>query len=298
MSPSTACTQAGLDATGSGHEPVGTAGLARPRRADVVVSYDLGAECYEELWSPVILPAAVGLISQMDLAEDAVVIDVGAGTGAIAPSIRHAVPHGSLLSMDASAEMLRIAYRRRAQPLVQADALALPVATDSVDAVLLAYVLFHLADPLVALSEAARVLRPGGQVGTVTWATSRPERAQLNWDAMLEQAGVPPLPVRSVYAGLDSPEAIGRLLHDRGFMARRVWMEGVGCQWGAESFWALVTGSGQNRRRLAAVRPEVRDRLLAEFRTQLDRLGPEDLRWEGAAVCAVAVKPAAPEAQR
>jgi hypothetical protein len=63
MNPSTSSAEAALDATGSGHEPVGTAGLAQLRRADVVVSYDLGVECYQELWSPVILPAADGLIS-------------------------------------------------------------------------------------------------------------------------------------------------------------------------------------------------------------------------------------------
>jgi hypothetical protein len=56
MTPSTAFAEASLAAS-SLAPPVGTAGLARRRRADVVVSYDLGVEHYEALWSPVILPA-------------------------------------------------------------------------------------------------------------------------------------------------------------------------------------------------------------------------------------------------
>jgi ubiquinone/menaquinone biosynthesis C-methylase UbiE len=39
---------------------------------------------------------------------------------------------------------------------VQADAVPLPVAAEAVHAVVLAYVLFHLADPLAALQEAVR----------------------------------------------------------------------------------------------------------------------------------------------
>jgi hypothetical protein len=63
----------------------------------VVVSCDLGVECYQELWSPVILPVPVGPVGQTDLAQDAVVLDVG--TGALAPAIRHAVPYYSLLCL-------------------------------------------------------------------------------------------------------------------------------------------------------------------------------------------------------
>jgi SAM-dependent methyltransferase len=46
----------------------------------------------------------------------------------------------------------------------------LPLSNDAVDAVVLGFLLNHLADPAAALAEAARVVRPGGWVLASTWA--------------------------------------------------------------------------------------------------------------------------------
>ena len=133
---------------------------ARRCRADVVASYDLGVDCYEQLWSPVVLPAAAALIPWLALAGRSTVLDAGAGTGALVNAIRSAAPTVRVIALDASPQMLRVAHAERGVPAVQADAMALPVAAEAVHAVILAYVLFHLPDPLAALKE-ARVVRPG-----------------------------------------------------------------------------------------------------------------------------------------
>jgi SAM-dependent methyltransferase len=52
----------------------------------------------------------------------------------------------------------------RDEPGVGSDAMALPLEDSTVDAVLLAQVLEHVADPAALLGEAARVLRAGGTV--------------------------------------------------------------------------------------------------------------------------------------
>ena len=59
-----------------------------------------------------------------------------------------------MIALDASAEMLRLARTRHGAAAVLADALAFPFADTTADAIILAYVLFHLADPLRALAEA------------------------------------------------------------------------------------------------------------------------------------------------
>ena len=81
----------------------------RPRRADVADGYDRGVDAYEALWSPVILPSAAALVRFLGLTGGCVVADVGAGTGALLGAIRSAAPTAHVISLDASAEMLRIA---------------------------------------------------------------------------------------------------------------------------------------------------------------------------------------------
>jgi SAM-dependent methyltransferase len=263
----------------------------RPCRADVVASYDHGVEAYENLWSPVILPAALALVPWLGVRDGGVVLDVGAGTGALVGAIRAAVSSAEVVALDASGEMLRVAHLQRHAPAVLADAQALPVAAETVDAAVLAYVLFHLADPLAALREATRVLRSGGRAATVTWTSERAEPAQVIWNNALAEAGIPTLSPRRIDTGLDSPGGIDELLREAGLVAERIWTEQLEHRWDRESFWALATGSGVNRTRLGLIEPEARSMVLARLRDELGRLGPEGYRWQGQVVCAVAIKP-------
>ncbi|NJP95435.1 HAD-IA family hydrolase [Nonomuraea sp. FMUSA5-5] len=93
---------------------------------------------------------------------DADVLEVGAGTGRIT---RHLAPGSrSYLALEYSPAMANLV---RARPMVQVtvqvgDALALPTADNSIDVVVEHEALMFTADPLRAVDEALRVLRPGG----------------------------------------------------------------------------------------------------------------------------------------
>jgi SAM-dependent methyltransferase len=93
------------------------------------------------------------------------VLEVGVGTGIVAAALRaRGVPvHG----VDLSAAMLRRAVDRLGRAVVRADALALPVASGSVDNVLFVAALHAIGDVPGAAAEAARVLRPGGRLVAV-----------------------------------------------------------------------------------------------------------------------------------
>jgi SAM-dependent methyltransferase len=89
----------------------------------------------------------------------AAVLEVGCGTGRLAEFASAAC--------DASVESLRIAAAKRpGMPVFAADAEALPVRADSFDAVFALHVLMHLTKDAARamLSEAARVVKPGGHV--------------------------------------------------------------------------------------------------------------------------------------
>jgi ArsR family transcriptional regulator len=95
-----------------------------------------------------------------------VVGDLGCGTGHVASALALFVAR--VIAVDRSGEMLQAARRRlRDMPNVEVkrgELEALPIADAELDAATLLLVLHHVADPAAALSEAARVLKPGGRL--------------------------------------------------------------------------------------------------------------------------------------
>ncbi len=88
------------------------------------------------------------------------VLDLCCGTGDIALRFR-----GRVVGVDFTGEMLRVAATRENSEVswIQADALRLPFADNSFDAVSVGYGLRNLADIEQGLREVFRVLRPGGK---------------------------------------------------------------------------------------------------------------------------------------
>lgn len=96
------------------------------------------------------------------------VLDCGCGPGTITLDIARAVPNGSVTGVDFSRSQVEIARQNAVQAQMvnvifeQANAGDLPFPTHSFDAVFSHALLEHLANPLAALLEFRRVLKPGG----------------------------------------------------------------------------------------------------------------------------------------
>lgn len=102
-------------------------------------------------------------------------LDIGTGTGRIAELFAEKAER--VVALDKNLEMLRVARAKLQHlptalvELVQGDFADLPFADASFDTVILHQVLHFAPDPAPALAEAARVLRGGGRIAIVDFAS-------------------------------------------------------------------------------------------------------------------------------
>lgn len=134
---------------------------------EVATMFDTVAERYEitnevmslgldRLWRRALVRAVAAVPGER-------VLDIAAGTGTSTEPFVDAGVHA--VPADFSMGMLRVGKRQRPRlAFTAADAMHLPFADDSFDAVTMSYGLRNVADPAQALAEFLRVTRPGGRV--------------------------------------------------------------------------------------------------------------------------------------
>lgn len=121
------------------------------------------------------------------------VLEIGFGTGHNLPFIPGDVTR--LLAVEPSSRSVELAHTRIAGApfavdVVGLDGQRLPVEDDSVDAVLCTWSLCTIPDPVAAVAEANRVLRPGGRFHFVEHGLAPDEkvrRYQDRWNPMQQK---------------------------------------------------------------------------------------------------------------
>ena len=134
-------------------------------------------------------PLADALLARAPHVAGKLVLDVGAGTGAV--SRRLVAAGANAVAVDASWPMLAHQASSR-PPAVVGDISRLPLVDDAVDGAAAAFVLNHLSDPVVALVELRRVVRRGGFIVASVFSTADPPAAKSAIDSALVRAGWEP----------------------------------------------------------------------------------------------------------
>ncbi|TAN07173.1 MAG: methyltransferase domain-containing protein [Rhodanobacteraceae bacterium] len=147
-----------------------------PINADTAQSvrdeYRTLADSYEQRWRRYLDVSAAHTLDTLDPREGESILDAGCGTGLLLRRVAARAPGAHLVGIDLTLAMIRRADAKLSGLLV-GDVCRLPLARESLDAVVLASVLQYLPSLDCALSEIVRVLRPGGRVVITAWGEGR-----------------------------------------------------------------------------------------------------------------------------
>jgi ubiquinone/menaquinone biosynthesis C-methylase UbiE len=194
---------------------------ARLQRRIQRYGWDKAARHYEAHWANQLRPAQTRLLELARLAPGERVIDVACGTGLVTLAAAAAVgPLGAVLGTDISAGMVELARDAAAQSglgwatFARTDAEALESGAGGFDAALCSLGLMYVPDPVGAIRELHRVLRPGGRAVVSVWG----RRNRCGWaeafpivDARVESEVCP------LFFHLGSGDVLGEAMNAAGF---------------------------------------------------------------------------------
>ena len=134
---------------------------------------------YHDMIRTMFVPLTRALIEQARIGPGQSVLDVAGGSGEPSLTIAQVVqPTGFVMCTDAIAEMVAVAEREAVDRGVenvkfrQCTADSLPFADDSFDVAVCRLGVMFFPDPLAALREMLRVIKPGGRVALAVWGKS------------------------------------------------------------------------------------------------------------------------------
>ena len=253
--------------------------------------YSASADAYARRWGPVIAPMARPIFGALPLAGTPTVLDVGAGAGTTLSYLRAAAPGARAVGLDRAEGMLDVAKGKGWGAVAVADGQKLPVRSGAVDVGLLVFVLFHIPDPVEALREMRRTLRPDGRVGIVVWGTDPGIPGASVWAEELDRKEAAPDPRQAnvmQVATMDTPEKLTQIVQAGGLTVSKVWSETFCHAFKVEDLIKLQLGCGVASRRLPSLSAKRRAKCEARVRERLVEFTPEQLEYKPEVLFAVA----------
>ena len=242
--------------------------------SNVATYYSSHAEAYQSRFAAALVPASEQLLRHLPLGMASTVLDLGTGVGSLVPAIHLAAPDAMVVAADRASGMVAFAPRTTAR--VVADAIQLPFADASFDVAVLAFMLFHVPDPVGALRAVRRVLRAGGSLGLTTWGQDRPATAVAVWVDILDQYSAPAgYSLLAQHELMDSVDKVVALLLDAGFENPAAQVLSWADRPSLDEFIDRHASLGVTGRRFALLDDPTKVEFLIDVRRHLEALRPE-----------------------
>lgn len=245
----------------------------------LIEQYDGEARAYVDYWAPVVHPVSCALVDELPDEGVRRVLDLGAGAGQLLPVLQEKYRDAAIVGIDRSEGMVALAEEDVLMAVM--DALSLGFAPGAFDAVVMAFMLFHLPDPVAGLREARRVMRPGGTLAMTSWADDLASPAVRIWNEELDWHGAVPSEALSRLARhelMDTPEKVASLLERAGFVEPKVDVRDFSHTIELEDFIQLRMGVGSTRQRFESLSREQQRDCLARATEKLSGLAPEGFK--------------------
>lgn len=195
-------------------------------------------------------PFGDAVIQEACLRPDSAVLDVAAGTGEPGLTAAALVPRGSVVLLDLSEGMLRVASEKAAAlgmgnvRTAVGDAAALPFDDGTFDAVLCRFGLMFFPRVSSAVEEMVRVARPGARISAAVWGRA----AENPWATLIlgtiarhTELAVPPVGAPGLFR-CAAPGYMGRVFREAGLVEvseRKVSTDLVKAS--PELYWEFMT---------------------------------------------------------
>jgi SAM-dependent methyltransferase len=174
---------------------------------------------WANIHEPLQVPFYEAVLSALDLAPGMELLDAGCGAGLALVLARER--GATVAGVDAATGLLELARERLPDAdLREGDLEALPWDDEAFDVATAFNSVQYAADPVAALKEIRRTLRPGGRLGVVTWG--QPEQCEMR-DVFAATGSVlpPPPPGAAGPFALSTPGALEALLAEANFTTLR-----------------------------------------------------------------------------